>query len=328
MAHLYPGNPALYPANVRLVDDGDPGDAATLNAPWAELADRTAHLNAGLQDLNALVKQIPYAVRRVQEYALTPDPNNSNLWSRIIWTPTSNSWTRGSGVNQAWTIGSLPPAGLYLPNDIIDLEANMGYWWTQSAGPGSYEGEIALAVQEGAGPDVVYEDDSVNFGNFAPPAEAFRGAKATGTVSCKMKPGYPTSAFGAHDLTFYHSLNPSKLYLNRYSVTLDNSPIDVDVIAVDVGSSYNTAVTSAPVVSDSRVATLSSSPFSGGLDPDPGQYPLAPLTLRARFVATEAANSINIAPVARSLPAPTSPGPNLRLGGQMALRISIYRPVV
>jgi hypothetical protein len=46
MSTSYAGNPANYPANVTLIDDGDPPNETTFSTPLEQLADRTANLAA------------------------------------------------------------------------------------------------------------------------------------------------------------------------------------------------------------------------------------------------------------------------------------------
>lgn len=67
----YVGDPASYPADVRLVDDGQPASAAFLGLADQDLADRTANINArllaqGVGDGSALVKAVSYQILNEQ----------------------------------------------------------------------------------------------------------------------------------------------------------------------------------------------------------------------------------------------------------------------
>lgn len=103
----YAGNPASFPATVRLIDDSDPPNAANFSPPQKGLADRTANLDARTTFATARL-----GAYRLVEYSQTDFPDASEAGTVLV------SWSGGA-------FGASPrdkqTAGvLTLVNDIVE----------------------------------------------------------------------------------------------------------------------------------------------------------------------------------------------------------------
>lgn len=103
------------PATITLVDDGDPGSAATFNAPLGQLAD----WSAALQDqatttenyVNDLLDVVIYGILSVATY-------RTNAAGLLSFSPTG-TWGHGTG---AYYEALTAPAGGWAAGDIVEVE--------------------------------------------------------------------------------------------------------------------------------------------------------------------------------------------------------------
>lgn len=110
----YAGSDASYPANVALPDDGDNADAAALDQPSIDLADRTAYMRTLLQPLVRVDRFRPTTWTAepggttTAVVDLTSAPNSYAAWL-FTGSPSAGSTkyrideTRGLKIPEVWT---------------------------------------------------------------------------------------------------------------------------------------------------------------------------------------------------------------------------------
>jgi len=112
MSYTYAGSNA-FPTPITLPDDGDPASAASVDAPFQDLADRTVWAKTRIDALDAVVT---YGVLDAQRYEYT-------LGNAFGWGTLSTAWTKGTNQvgGATWFDTLTAPSGGWKSGDIIDV---------------------------------------------------------------------------------------------------------------------------------------------------------------------------------------------------------------